>query len=78
MAACKSLGVLCILSIQFSAAALDLLMDLLNDHAIAIRLQALETLYQMAANDQLIIQEKHMHMVCSWFLTCNFLIIAHR
>ncbi|PKU70633.1 protein SIEL isoform X1 [Dendrobium catenatum] len=62
MVACKSLGTLCILSIQFSAAALDLVMDMLNDHEIAVQLQTLETLYQMAANDRLIIQEKHMHM----------------
>ncbi|XP_020574416.1 protein SIEL [Phalaenopsis equestris] len=65
MVACKSIGILCILSIHFSAAALDLLLDTLNDHTVAVRHQALETLHQMAANDCLIIQEKHMHMFLS-------------
>ncbi|KAK8964237.1 hypothetical protein KSP40_PGU002428 [Platanthera guangdongensis] len=65
LAACKSLGTLTILSVQFAAAAMDLLMDLLNDDAIVIRLQCLEALYQMATNDQLVILKKHMDMVRS-------------
>ncbi|KAG0452435.1 hypothetical protein HPP92_025099 [Vanilla planifolia] len=65
LAACKSLGLISILSIQFAASALDLLMDMLNDDAIAIRLLTLEILYQMTTNDWFVVQDKHWEMFLS-------------
>ncbi|CAN1134325.1 Protein SIEL [Linum perenne] len=60
--ACCSLRKLVILSDKFSGQALNLLMDMLNDHAMAVRLAALETLHYMANLECLNIQEVHMHM----------------
>ncbi|PKA58477.1 hypothetical protein AXF42_Ash008764 [Apostasia shenzhenica] len=62
MAACKSMGMLSSLSVQFAAAALDLLTDMLNDYSTAVRLQTLEALYQMASNDHLIFPERHVQL----------------
>lgn len=39
-------------------------MDMLNDDAEAVRLQTLQTLFHMATHDRLMVQEKHMDMVC--------------
>ncbi|XP_008793958.4 protein SIEL isoform X2 [Phoenix dactylifera] len=60
--ACKSLGMLATFSIQFADNALNLLMDMLNDDAEAVRLQTLQTLFHMATHDRLMVQEKHMDM----------------
>ncbi|KAG1354165.1 protein SIEL [Cocos nucifera] len=60
--ACKSLGMLATFSIQFADNALNLLMDMLNDDAEAVRLQTLQTLFHMATHDRLVVQEKHMDM----------------
>ncbi|XP_078436202.1 ARM repeat superfamily protein [Wolffia australiana] len=61
-AACFSLGGFVNLYAKFSSGALDLLMDMLNDDSDAVQLQALQTLLQMAKNNDLIAQESHMHM----------------
>nr|XP_029120263.1 protein SIEL isoform X2 [Elaeis guineensis] len=60
--ACQSLGMLATFSIQFADNALNLLMDMLNDDAEAVRLQTLQTLFHMATHDHLRVQEKHMDM----------------
>lgn len=66
------MGMLTILSTQFADDALNLLMDMLNDDAEAVRLQTLETLFNMAAHKRLIIQEKYIHMVCHYMICCGF------
>lgn len=60
--ACKTLGALAKLSNQYAHKALDLLMDMMNDDTEAVRLQTLQTLFDMATYG-LSMQEKHMHMV---------------
>ncbi|XP_072997990.1 protein SIEL isoform X1 [Typha latifolia] len=60
--ACRSLGMLTKFSVQFADDALNLLMDMLNDDAEVVRLQVLQTLFDMATYDRLQVQEKHMHM----------------
>ena len=50
-------------SIRFAGDALNLLMEMLNDDVVAVRLQTLQTLSEMATHDHLTIQEKHMQMV---------------
>lgn len=67
-AACDSLGSLTTFSIQFADDALNLLMDILNDDTSVVRLQTLNTMFQMAVYDRLKVHEKHMHMVCPWSL----------
>lgn len=61
--ACQSLCTLTILSVKFAREALNLLMDMLNDDSVVVRLQALETMHNMAINGCPKIQEKHLHMV---------------
>jgi len=51
------------LSIRFADDALNLLMETLNDDVAAVRLQTLQTLFEMASHDHLTFQEKHMQMV---------------
>lgn len=62
-AACKSLGMLSKFSLQFANDALNLLMEMLNDDVAAVRLQTLQTLFEMATDDHLTVHEKHMQMV---------------
>ncbi|RWR82039.1 protein SIEL isoform X1 [Cinnamomum micranthum f. kanehirae] len=64
-AACNSLGSLTTFSIQFADDALNLLMDILNDDTSMVRLQTLNTMFQMAVYDRLKVHEKHMHMFLS-------------
>lgn len=52
-----------ILSADFAAEALDLLMDVLNDDSTIVRLQVLETMHHMAVCGHLKVKEMHMHMV---------------
>ncbi|CAJ1808650.1 unnamed protein product [Sphenostylis stenocarpa] len=59
---CESLRTLTSLSAEFAREALDSLMDVLNDDSPVVRLQALETMYQMAINGRLKLHEKHFHM----------------
>ncbi|VAH89565.1 unnamed protein product [Triticum turgidum subsp. durum] len=61
--ACKTLGALAKLSNQYAQKALDLLMDMMNDDTEAVRLQTLQTLFDIATYGCLSMQEKHMHMV---------------
>ncbi|WOL01941.1 protein SIEL isoform X3 [Canna indica] len=61
-AACRSLGMLTIFSVQFSCKATNLLMDMLNDDVESVRLQTLQTLFHMATHDRLTMQDKHMQM----------------
>ncbi|KAM1597902.1 hypothetical protein PS2_032759 [Malus domestica] len=60
--ACHALRTLAILSAKFAGEALNLLMDVLNDDSILVRLQAFETMHQLATFDLLKVQEAHMHM----------------
>lgn len=60
--ACYSLRMLSVLSAEFAGQALDLLMDMLNDDSMSVRLEALETMHQMAIFECLNVQESHMHM----------------
>lgn len=50
-------------SIRFAYDALNLLMDMLNDDVLAVRLQALQTLFHMTTDTSLTVQEKHIQMV---------------
>ena len=60
---CNTLGALAKLSNQYAQKALDLLMDMMNDDTEAVRLQTLQTLFDIATYGCLSMQEKHMHMV---------------
>ncbi|KAI3948189.1 hypothetical protein MKX01_014788 [Papaver californicum] len=60
--ACNSLGMLISFFVGFANDALNLLMDMLNDHSMVVRLQTLEIIYHMATCDRLKVQEAHMHM----------------
>lgn len=53
---------LVILSADFAAGALNLLVDVLNDDSLSVRLQALETVHHMAVFGHLKLQEVHMLM----------------
>ncbi|XP_062002524.1 protein SIEL [Rosa rugosa] len=72
-AACHSLGTLTILSSKFAGEALNLLMDVLNDDSMLVRLQAFETMHQMATFGHLKVQEKHMHMFLGTLVDRNTL-----
>ncbi|GLT89368.1 hypothetical protein SLE2022_073510 [Rubroshorea leprosula] len=61
MSACYSLRTLTVFSAKFAGEALNLLMDMLNDDSRSVRLQALETMHQMATCDHLKVEETHMH-----------------
>ncbi|KVI03287.1 Armadillo-like helical [Cynara cardunculus var. scolymus] len=65
--ACYALRMPAVLSADFAAGALGLLMDVLNDDSTVVRLQALETMHHMAVFGHLKVQEMHMHMPC-WIL----------
>ncbi|XLU54139.1 hypothetical protein S245_048787, partial [Arachis hypogaea] len=58
---CQSLRALTVLSVEFAHAALNLLMDVLNDYKVEVRFQALETMHHMAINHCLELQENYMH-----------------
>ncbi|CAN0927885.1 Protein SIEL [Linum grandiflorum] len=60
--ACCSLRKLVSLSDKFAEEALTLIMDTLNDHAMAVRLAALETLHYMSNHECLNVQKEHMHL----------------
>lgn len=62
--ACRSLGIHALLSIKFADDAINLLMDLMNDDVEGVRVEALDSLFHMAAHECLNVHEKHMHMVC--------------
>ncbi|KAI3973165.1 hypothetical protein MKX01_020900 [Papaver californicum] len=51
--ACNSLGMLISFSVRFANDALNLLMDMLNDHSMVVRLQTLEIMYHMTTCDRL-------------------------
>lgn len=65
MSACYSLRTLTVFSAKFAGEALNLLMDMLNDDSRFVRLQALETMHQMATCDHLKVEETHTHTVSS-------------
>ncbi|MCL7029626.1 hypothetical protein MKW94_020259 [Papaver nudicaule] len=72
--ACSSLGMLMAFSVRFANDALNLLMDMLNDHSMVVRLQTLETMYQMVTCDRLKVQEAHMHMFLGTLVDASTLI----
>ncbi|KAI3989388.1 hypothetical protein MKX01_016588 [Papaver californicum] len=72
--ACNSLGMLISFSVRFANDALNLLMDMLNDHSMVVRLQTLETMYHMATCDRLKVQEAHMHMFLGTLVDTSTLI----
>ncbi|KAI3865321.1 hypothetical protein MKX03_037299 [Papaver bracteatum] len=72
--ACNSLGMLIAFSVRFENDALDLLMDMLNDHSTVVRLQTLETMYHMVTCDRLKVQEAHMHMFLGTLVDASTLI----
>ncbi|KAF6174113.1 hypothetical protein GIB67_020295 [Kingdonia uniflora] len=59
--ACSSLGALTKLSSTFALDALKLLMDMPNDDSLAVRLQSLQTMYQMITHEHLKLQQLHIH-----------------
>ncbi|XP_050203523.1 protein SIEL isoform X2 [Mercurialis annua] len=69
--ACYSLHKLVILSAEFAARALNLLMDVLNDNSMVVRLEVLEILHHMAASDCLDVQEMQMHMFLGTLVDIN-------
>ncbi|KAI3916408.1 hypothetical protein MKW92_029014 [Papaver armeniacum] len=72
--ACNSLGMVIAFSVRFANDALDLLMDMLNDHSTVVRLQTLETMYHMVTCDRLKVQEEHMHMFLGTLVDASTLI----
>ncbi|CAI0424082.1 unnamed protein product [Linum tenue] len=60
--ACCSLRKLVHLSAEFAAQASNLLINMLNDHTVAVRLEALETLHYMAGHGFVNVQKEQMHM----------------
>ncbi|XP_026396320.1 protein SIEL-like isoform X1 [Papaver somniferum] len=72
--ACYSLGMLIAFSVRFAIDALDLLMDMLNDHSTVVRLQTLETMYRVVTCDRLKVQEAHMHMFLGTLVDASNLI----
>ncbi|KAM3229335.1 hypothetical protein ACQJBY_060293 [Aegilops geniculata] len=72
--ACKTLGALAKLSNQYAQKALDLLMDMMNDDTEAVRLQTLQTLFDMATYGCLSMQEKHMHMFLGILMDANVVV----
>ncbi|RZC63273.1 hypothetical protein C5167_025054 [Papaver somniferum] len=72
--ACYSLGMLTDFSVRFANDALNLLMDMLNDHSMVVRLQTLETMHHMATCDRLKVQEAHMHMFLGTLVDTSTLI----
>jgi integrator complex subunit 4 len=62
-AACNSLGALAKFSTQYAQKSVDLLMDMMNDHTEAVRLETLQALLYMATYGYLSVQEQHMHLV---------------
>lgn len=69
--ACYALRMPAILSADFAAGALGLLMDVLNDDSTVVRLQALETMHHMAVFGHLKVQEMHMHMFLGALVDVN-------
>ncbi|KAI3666875.1 hypothetical protein L6452_41915 [Arctium lappa] len=69
--ACYALRMPAILSADFAAGALGLLMDVLNDDSTVVRLQALETMHHMAVFGHLKVQEMHMHMFLGTLVDMN-------
>lgn len=69
--ACYSLRMPAILSADFAAEALDLLMDVLNDDSTIVRLQVLETIHHMAVCGHLKVKEMHMHMFLGTLVDMN-------
>ncbi|KAI3974293.1 hypothetical protein MKX01_030962 [Papaver californicum] len=59
---CNSLGMLISFYFRFENDALNLLMDMLNDHSMVVRLQILEIMYHMETSGRLKVQEAYMHM----------------
>ncbi|KAF6134760.1 hypothetical protein GIB67_002161 [Kingdonia uniflora] len=59
--ACSSLGALTKLSSTFALDVLKLLMDMPNDDSLAVRLQSLQTMYQMITHEHLKLQQLHIH-----------------
>ncbi|KQK22259.1 protein SIEL isoform X3 [Brachypodium distachyon] len=74
IAACKTLGALAKFSGQYAQKALDLLMDMMNDDTEAVRLQTLQTLFNMATYGYLSVQEKHMHMFLATLIDANAIV----
>ncbi|KAK2981773.1 hypothetical protein RJ640_010290 [Escallonia rubra] len=72
--ACCSLRTLTILSADFAGEALNVLMDVLNDDAIAVRLQALETMHHMGKSGLLRVLDVHMHMFLGTLVDSSTLI----
>ncbi|KAK3032868.1 hypothetical protein RJ639_037045, partial [Escallonia herrerae] len=72
--ACCSLRTLTNLSADFAGEALNILMDVLNDDAIAVRLQALETMHHMGKSGLLRVLDVHMHMFLGTLVDSSTLI----
>ncbi|XP_062210807.1 protein SIEL-like isoform X2 [Phragmites australis] len=70
-AACKSLGALAKFSTQYAQKSVDLLMDMMNDHTEAVRLETLQALLYMATYGYLSVQEQHMHMFLGLLVDAN-------
>ncbi|KAJ8898908.1 hypothetical protein K2173_008401 [Erythroxylum novogranatense] len=70
--ACHSLRMLVVLSSEFAGQALNLLMDILNDHSILVRLEAIETLCRIATFGCLKMQDIHMHMFLGTLFDKNY------
>ncbi|CAL1378617.1 unnamed protein product [Linum trigynum] len=60
--ACCSLRKLVRLSAEFAGQTSNLLINMLNDHTVAVRLEALETLHYMAGHGFVNVQKEQMHM----------------
>ncbi|KAJ3682776.1 hypothetical protein LUZ60_013003 [Juncus effusus] len=69
--ACKSLGKLALFCTKFADGALNLLMDLINDDYELIRLEALNSISNMATRGFLNMQEKHSEMFEGLLMDCS-------
>ncbi|MCD7451511.1 hypothetical protein HAX54_012396 [Datura stramonium] len=72
--ACRALQTLAILYAGFSNEVVNLLMVVLNDDSMAVRLQALDTLHQMAMSGHLKVQEAHLPRFLGMLLDSQSLI----
>ncbi|PKI51428.1 hypothetical protein CRG98_028139 [Punica granatum] len=72
--ACYSMQKFTALSSEFAGEAINLLTDMLNDDAVAVRLQALETMREMANCGHLSLKVANMHMFLSSLTDNNSLV----
>ncbi|XP_051130333.1 protein SIEL [Andrographis paniculata] len=72
--ACCALQKLAVLSAKFSGGVVDRMMDMLNDDAVVVRLQALITLHHIAMNGHFTVEASQLQMFLGTLIDNNALI----